>query len=87
MFTRIVSSSSTRYHVATDIGWPLGITIAITAGLGSRSRAAAPSGSGAFGIGRSFRTGQASVDESAATRASEVRSTIVSTSRKPSAPP
>src|SRR4051812_5410885 len=50
MFTRIVPSSSTRYQVATDIGWPLGVTTAITAGLGSRSSASAPSGSGAWGI-------------------------------------
>src|SRR3954470_16529202 len=50
MLTSTVPSSSTRYHVATDIGWPLGITIAITAGLGSRSSAIAASGSGAFGI-------------------------------------
>src|SRR4051794_10638717 len=50
MFTRIVPSSSTRYQVATDIGWPLAITTAITAGLGRRSRAAAPGGSGARGM-------------------------------------
>src|SRR5256885_544496 len=51
MFTRIVPSSSTRYHVATDIGWPLGITTAITAGVGARRRGGGAAGGGGRGVG------------------------------------
>src|SRR3954454_18953895 len=51
MFTSTRPSSSTRYHVATDMGWPSGMTTAITAGLGRRSSSRAAGGSGGVGTG------------------------------------
>src|SRR6478752_2429678 len=51
MLSSTVPSSSTRYQVATDIGAPLGISTATTAGLGRANSAATSAGSGALGTG------------------------------------
>src|SRR6478735_2708451 len=51
MLGSTVPSSSTRYHVATDIGAPLGLSTATTAGLGRANSSATSGGSGALGMG------------------------------------
>ena len=51
MLSSTVPSSSTRYQVATDIGAPLGISTATTAGLGRANSSATSAGSGALGMG------------------------------------
>src|SRR6187431_3312832 len=50
MLSSTVPSSSTRYHVATDIGAPLGISTATTAGLGRANSSATWAGRGALGM-------------------------------------
>src|SRR6478609_7701724 len=51
MLSSTVPSSSTRYQVATDIGAPLGLSTATTAGLGRAKSSATSGGSGALGTG------------------------------------
>ena len=51
MLSSTVPSSSTRYQVATDIGAPLGLSTATTAGLGRANSSATSAGSGALGMG------------------------------------
>src|SRR6476661_10035434 len=50
MFSRTRSSSSRRYHVATDTGWPSERRVATTAGFGLASRARTSSGKGSSGM-------------------------------------
>src|SRR5215213_3353480 len=51
MLTSTRPSSSTRYQVATDMGWPSGISTAITAGFARRSSSSAAGGNGGLGTG------------------------------------